>query len=162
MRKKDQNIVIILAQNEPGVLNKILSLCRRRRYNIEGLTAGKTNIPNVSQITLLFSGLKEGRVLHIVNQVNKVVEVIWVKAVSAKDVIDRELVILTVKDSRVSERLMKMSGHDINIREINNVDQQPVLEIVGEGGEVDHVLASLDLKKDVVKLVRSGRLALEL
>ena len=161
MSNKDQQIIIIMAENKPGVLSKVTSLCRRRRYNIKSLTAGRTHLPNISNMTLVFSKEKE-RIQNIANQINKIVEVVSVEIVQSKDVIDRELVLLTVKNSAVANKLLKNSVHDINIRIINTVGKYFVLEIVGEGGEIEHLLNKLDFKKDVVQLMRSGLVALKL
>ena len=161
MSNKDQQIIIIMAENKPGVLSKVTSLCRRRRYNIKSLTAGRTHLPNISNMTLVFSKEKE-RIQNIANQINKIVEVVSVEIVQSKDVIDKELVLLTVKNSAVANKLLKNSVHDINIRIINTVGKYFVLEIVGEGGEIEHLLNKLDFKKDVVQLMRSGLVALKL
>ena len=150
-----------MAENKPGVLSKVTSLCRRRRYNIKSLTAGRTHLPNISNMTLVFSKEKE-RIQNIANQINKIVEVVSVEIVQSKDVIDKELVLLTVKNSAVANKLLKNSVHDINIRIINTVGKYFVLEIVGEGGEIEHLLNKLDFKKDVVQLMRSGLVALKL
>ena len=161
MSNKDQQIIIIMAENKPGVLSRVTSLCRRRRYNIKSLTAGRTHLPNISNMTLVFSKEKE-RIQNIANQINKIVEVVSVEIVQSKDVIDKELVLLTVKNSVVANKLLKSSVHDINIRIINTVGKYFVLEIVGEGGEIEHLLDKLDFKKDVVQLMRSGLVALKL
>ena len=150
-----------MAENKPGVLSKVTSLCRRRRYNIKSLTAGRTHLPNISNMTLVFSKEKE-RIQNIANQINKIVEVVSVEIVQSKDVIDKELVLLTVKNSAVANKLLKNSVHDINIRIINTVGKYFVLEIVGEGGEIEYLLNKLDFKKDVVQLMRSGLVALKL
>ena len=161
MSNKDQQIIIIMAENKPGVLSRVTSLCRRRRYNIKSLTAGRTHLPNISNMTLVFSKEKE-RIQNIANQINKIVEVVSVEIVQSKDVIDKELVLLTVKNSVVANKLLKSSVHDINMRIINTVGKYFVLEIVGEGGEIEHLLDKLDFKKDVVQLMRSGLVALKL
>ena len=112
-------------------------------------------------MTLVFSKEKE-RIQNIANQINKIVEVVSVEIVQSKDVIDKELVLLTVKNSVVANKLLKSSVHDINIRIINTVGKYFVLEIVGEGGEIEYLLNKLDFKKDVVQLMRSGLVALKL
>lgn len=161
MNKQNQQIVIIQVENKPGVLSKVASLCRRRRYNIQSLTVGTTHVPGVSQITLVFAKEKE-RIHNIVNQIDKLIEVLSVEMVRRKDVADKELVLLVVKNKSVANKLLKNTMHNTNIHTINTVAGHPVLEIVGEGGEVGHLLGLLDLKKDVVKMVRSGLVVLKL
>ena len=148
-------------ENKPGVLSKVASLCRRRRYNIQSLTVGTTHVPNISQITLVFAKEKE-RIHNIINQIDKLIEVLSVEMVRRKDVVDKELVLLVVKDKSVTNKISKNTMHNTSVRVINTIDGHPVLEIVGEGGEVEYLLGLLDLKKDVIKMVRSGLIALKL
>lgn len=159
--KKNQHIIILEVENKTGVLNKIISLCRRRRYNIASLTVGTTHKPNISHITIVFYSIKD-RIEQIVNQINKLVEVLSVEAVAPKDVIDKEMVLMIVKDNKVANKLLRKTTHDTSVRIINTVDKHPVLEIVGEGGEVEHLLADLDIKKEVVKMIRTGLAALKI
>ena len=44
---------VALAENKPGVLNRVASLFRRRNFNIESITAGRTEDPNTSRITVV-------------------------------------------------------------------------------------------------------------
>ncbi len=44
---------IALAENKPGVLNRVASLFRRRNFNIESIAAGRTEDPNTSRITIV-------------------------------------------------------------------------------------------------------------
>ena len=149
-----------MVQNKPGVLTQVASLCRRRRFNIESLTVSTTTREDISQITLVFFEHKS-RIRQIVNQINKLIEVISVEAVLSQDVIDKELVLLIAKDKKIAQRIIETEAHNIKARIINTVNKQPILEIVGEGAEIEHILASLNFKKDVVKIVRSGLVALK-
>ena len=40
-------------EDRPGVLNRVISLFRRRAYNIDSLTVARTERPNISRITLV-------------------------------------------------------------------------------------------------------------
>ena len=44
--------VVALVENEPGVLNRIASLFRRRAFNIDSLTVGRTHKPHISRMTI--------------------------------------------------------------------------------------------------------------
>ena len=44
--------VVALVENEPGVLNRIASLFRRRAFNIDSLTVGRTHRPHISRMTI--------------------------------------------------------------------------------------------------------------
>ena len=44
---------IVTVEDQPGVLNRVSSLFRRRGYNIESLTVGRTERPGVSRMTIV-------------------------------------------------------------------------------------------------------------
>jgi acetolactate synthase-1/3 small subunit len=157
---KEKFIILITAVNKAGVLNKILSLCRRRRYSLQSVTAGPTEKANIYNITLVLFENKN-RVDQIVNQINKIIEVISTNAFIPKDVIDKELILIILKNKKSTDKILKNNEHDINVRVLKKINNNFILEIIGEGTEVDHALSLLS-KKDIVKLVRSGSVAIKL
>ena len=56
MAKVKHHILVVHTENEPGVLNRIASLFRRRRFNIESIAAGHSEKPNVTRITIVMDG----------------------------------------------------------------------------------------------------------
>ena len=44
---------VVTVEDEPGVLNRVSSLFRRRNYNIESLTVGRTETPGISRMTIV-------------------------------------------------------------------------------------------------------------
>src|SRR2546429_4644058 len=44
---------VVYVDNKPGVLNRVASLFRRRAFNIESLTVGRTEEPGVSRMTVV-------------------------------------------------------------------------------------------------------------
>jgi acetolactate synthase-1/3 small subunit len=40
--------IVALVENKPGVLNRVVSLFRRRNFNVDSLTVGRTHKPHVS------------------------------------------------------------------------------------------------------------------
>ena len=45
--------LILFMQDEPGVLNRISSLVRRRNFNIDSIVAGRTEINGITRMTLV-------------------------------------------------------------------------------------------------------------
>src|SRR3989339_1624729 len=115
MPTNNQYILLITTENKPGVLNKIASLCRRRRYNVESITAGVSNEPNITHITLVLSGLRQDRIQQIVNQINKIVEIISVEPVDQKKVIDKELILAILANKQILEKIKTTSKHSIDV-----------------------------------------------
>ncbi|MBD3238741.1 MAG: acetolactate synthase small subunit [Candidatus Moranbacteria bacterium] len=162
MTTRNQQIVILQVQDQPGVLSRVASLCRRRRFNIKSLTVGTTHKTGISQITMVF-WKEEARIKNIVNQLNSLIEVLEAEVVHPKDVIDKELVLLIAKKDQLEEYIFKKcTVNDINVRIINEIDGNPVYELLGQGGAIEKLLQGIDIQKNVIKLVRSGLIALKL
>ena len=155
---KTKQIIITEVENKPGVLNKVSSLCRRRRYNIESLTVSTTKNPEISQITLVFFE-EEDRIKKIVNQIDKLIEVISTE-IASRDVIAKELVLLVVATQKIADKLLKNISDDINIRIIGKKDNNLILEIISASDIVETILDTMD-KKDIIKIVKSGLVALK-
>ena len=45
--------LVALVEDKPGVLNRVANLFRRRAFNIESLTVGRTAEPGVSRMTVV-------------------------------------------------------------------------------------------------------------
>ena len=51
--RRTAQTLIAYVEDQPGTLNRIVSLFRRRGFNIESLTVGRTERPGVSRITVV-------------------------------------------------------------------------------------------------------------
>ena len=56
-----QNTIIALVENKPGVLNRVASLFRRRNFNIESLSVGRTENPEISRMTIVVDSSIDAR-----------------------------------------------------------------------------------------------------
>ncbi|HLV35259.1 MAG TPA: acetolactate synthase small subunit, partial [Spirillospora sp.] len=52
-QQHQRHTLVALVENKPGVLNRIASLFRRRNFNIDSLTIGRTHKPHVSRMTIV-------------------------------------------------------------------------------------------------------------
>ena len=67
----ERMILSILVENTPGVLNRVAGLFSRRGYNIDSLTVGETNNPNISRMTVAARGMPD-TLIQIEKQVKKI------------------------------------------------------------------------------------------
>src|SRR4249920_2114375 len=85
-----KHILSLLVQNRAGVLARIAGLFSRRGFNIDTLTVGPTEDPDISRITLTVDGA-----LHPIDQVtkqlHKLVNVIKIRDLEPEDTLAREL-----------------------------------------------------------------------
>ncbi len=72
-----RHVLVVLVQDEPGVMSRLGGLCARRGYNIESFTAGSSEIAGLTRITLVVEGTNT--VLdQIAKQFRKLIEVVKV------------------------------------------------------------------------------------
>ena len=145
-----------LVENKAGVLNRIASLFRRRRYNIESLTVGHSELLGLSRMTIVVGA--ETNVDQVVRQMYKIVEVIKVKELAADTAIIRDLALVRVGVTAQSKakltKLLKLFGARI-------VDRQPTcwtVELVGTPEAIESFLA-LSKPFKIKALARTGATA---
>ena len=79
-----RHTIIALVGNKPGVLNRMVSLFRRRGFNIESLAVGTSEQPHLSRMTIVVAGppiiLEQLR-----QQIEKIVDVVKVSDITTKN-----------------------------------------------------------------------------
>src|SRR6476659_4977486 len=98
-----RRVISAVVQNVPGVLAHISGMLASRGYNIDSLAVGETENANLSRMTFVLVG--DDRVLEQVRkQLEKIVTVVRVDDISAKDFVERDLMLLKVKAPPGSRR----------------------------------------------------------
>ena len=55
---------VVYVENKPGVLSRVVSLFRRRSFNIDSLTVGRTEKPEVSRMTIVVDSDEDQALTH--------------------------------------------------------------------------------------------------
>jgi acetolactate synthase-1/3 small subunit len=153
-----QHTISVLVENHFGVLARVAGLFSARGFNIDSLAVGETQDPEVSRMTVIANG--DDRVVEqIMKQLNKLVDVIRVEDLTAKDMIARELVLIKI-GANASNRNDIM--HVVNTFRAKIVDVSPetlTIEVTGSEGKID---AMLELLRpfDLKEVVRTGQIAM--
>src|SRR5277367_4252467 len=91
-----KHTLVALVENEPGVLNRVASLFRRRNFNIDSLTVGRTEDPNVSRMTITLDSSVAN--VHLVEKnLHKLVNLIRVEDITDQRFFSRDLALVKVK-----------------------------------------------------------------
>ena len=83
-------------QNRSGVLNRFTGVLSRRQVNIESISVGATENPNVSRITIIIDVASNDEVEQIIKQLNRQVDVIRVRDITDKPHLEREVILIKV------------------------------------------------------------------
>ena len=103
MEKVKQFVIAVYVDNESGVLSRVTGMFTRRGFNIDALTVGETECPEYSRITVCISGdgyAKE----QLINQLRKLFNVKKVELLEPEHSINRELMLMKVKNSSESRQ----------------------------------------------------------
>src|SRR4029450_4745443 len=94
-REPMQTTFIVHVEDQPGVLTRVTSLIRRRGFNIESLTVGRTGRPGVSRMTIVMD-VDAIAVARIEAHLYKLVNVISVENVTPVPAVYRDLAMIKV------------------------------------------------------------------
>ena len=150
--------ISVLVDNHFGVLARISGLFSARGYNIESLCVGITEDPTISRMTVVVEG-DDNVVQQIVNQLNKMVEVIEVLDLTQESSVERELVLIkTEADANRRTELLEIT----NIFRARVVDMSPEAVMIEVTGSQEKILAFVDMVRPfgIQEVGRTGRLAL--
>jgi acetolactate synthase I/III small subunit len=95
--------LVCLVENKPGVLNRVASLFRRRMFNMDSLTVGRTDNPDTSRITIVMEGTPADSRKVMMN-LYKLIDVIEVQDVSDIPAIRRDLALVKVNAPNADTR----------------------------------------------------------
>ncbi len=156
MRKQH---LAILSDNKPGVLTHIAGLISRKAINIESLTVGYTEEPDVSRFNIVISIEDDKELKQTISQLAKLIDVIKIVNLTLEDSIERELVLIKVKASKASRADII---NVVNIFRANIVDVTPedvVIELTGGESKIDALCEVLE-EYGIIEIARTGAIAL--
>ena len=77
-------VLSLLLDNQVGVLSRVAGLFSRRGYNIDSITAGETENPNRTRMTIVANGEPEA-LEQIEKQLAKLIDVVDIKMLPWKN-----------------------------------------------------------------------------
>jgi acetolactate synthase-1/3 small subunit len=153
-----KHTLIAYVEDVPGVLNRIASLFRRRNFNIDSLTVGRTEQPGVSRLTVVVEATDAGARIVEAN-LYKLVNVLRVDDLTRKPSLFRELGLVKVKVTNQT-RAEVLQLTDVFRARVVDVDEATlVIEVTGTPekiGKFEMVLKPYG----IVEIVRTGAVAM--
>ena len=153
-----KHTIVAKVADQPGVLNRVASLFRRRAFNIESLTVGGSEAKDFSRMTLVVDTARSPAHLVAAN-LRKLVPVVEVTDVTHMPTVDRDLALIRVR-SQAAERAEIASLVDIFRGRIVDVGQDSVIvEVTGDLEKVDGLVELLK-PRGILEMVRTGKVAM--
>jgi acetolactate synthase-1/3 small subunit len=152
------HVLVALVENKPGVLTRVASLFRRRGFNIESLTVGHTDSPEISRMTIVVDANKTDATM-VEHNLYKLVNVIEVQDVTRQPAVMRDLALIKVSiDARTRFEIVQLA----DIYHAKVVDVCPdsmILEVTGPEAKIDSIAEMLQ-PYGILEMVRTGLVAM--
>jgi len=153
-----RHVLSALVQNVPGVLAHVAGMFASRGYNIDSLAVGETEDGHLSRMTFVVVG--DDSVLEQVRkQLEKIVTVVRVDDISAKEHVERDLMLIKVKSGNSQRTEIQELCQIFRGRVVDVAPEEVIVEIAGQEKKIE---AFIDLMRPfgIVELVRTGRIAM--
>ena len=151
-------ILGVLLENEPGALSRVVGLFAQRNYNIETLTVAPTEDLTLSRLTLTTTG-DENRISQIIKQLDKLIEVVTVKNLSAAEHVERELLLVKVQAVGESRQEIKRTSDIFRGQIVDVTSNTYTVQLVGASDKLDAFISAIcdsGAQATILEVVRSG------
>jgi acetolactate synthase-1/3 small subunit len=150
---------VVYVQDQPGVLNRVASLFRRRNYNIDSLNVGKTNEPGVSRMTIVCEATEDSA-HRIMANLYKLVNVLRVDDISDAPSIERNLALIKVNVGADRRPEVMQICEVFRARVVDVGPTSLIVEATGPKDKIDG-LASVLEPFGIAEMVQTGLVAMQ-
>lgn len=150
--------LVVLVEDHPGVLNRVVSLLRRRSFNINTITVGQSEQPGISRMTLVVVG-NDDEVEQAGKQLYKLMEVLKVTDITDMNAIAHEMVMVKVATKAQSRAEVMLIGQIFDAKVIDASPSTLLMEMTASPDKVDSFLAMVR-PFGIRELVRTGPIAM--
>ena len=150
--------LVALVEDKPGVLNRVASLFRRRAFNIESLTVGRTDVPGISRMTMVLDST-QANAERVIAYLYKLVNVLEVEDLGDVPAVARDLALVKVSVAGHDRAHLLRVVDETRAHIVDSGEQTMTLEITGEPQHVDTVVGRLE-PLGIIEMVRTGRVAM--
>jgi acetolactate synthase-1/3 small subunit len=149
---------VVYVENKPGVLSRVVSLFRRRAFNIDSLTVGRTEKPDVSRMTIVVDA-DQDQAQRIVANIYKLLNVLLVDDISGQPALLRDLSLIKVGAAGEARSQVLELATVFKARVLDIASESITLELTGGEEKVDRFLELLN-PFGLMEVVRTGIVAM--
>ncbi len=153
-----KHTLVARVMDQPGVLNRVASLFRRRAFNIESLTVGHTETEEVSRMTIVVDTARVPAPLVAAN-LRKLIPVAEVVDVTHLPTVDRDLALIRVRCSPEQRAEIASLVEIFRGRIVDVAAESVIVEVTGDEQKVNG-LVDLLRPRGIEEMVRTGKVAM--
>jgi len=153
-----KHTLVAIVQDKPGVLNRMVSLFRRRGFNIDSIAVGHSEEPHLSRVTIVVNGTT-AMVEQVRKQLDKLIDVVRVSDISGDKITIRELAMVKVKASSATRSEIIEIADIFRANIVDVASDSLTIEITGDEDKIDSMLKLLR-GFGIKEIARTGRVAM--
>jgi acetolactate synthase-1/3 small subunit len=153
-----KHTLVAIVRDRPGVLNRMVSLFRRRGFNIDSIAVGHSEEVNLSRVTIVVNGTT-ATVEQVRKQLDKLIDVVRVSDISGDKITVRELALVKVKASSATRSEILEIADIFRANIVDVASDSLTIEITGDEDKIESLLKLLR-GFGVKEIARTGRIAM--
>jgi len=150
---------VVYVEDKPGVLNRVVSLFRRRGFNIESLSVGHTDRSGVSRMTIVMEA-EEAAARLVEANLYKLVNVLRVEELTDSDAVLRDLALIKVRADTERRAQVLQIVKVFRARVVDVVTDALIVEISGSEDKIDGLVDVLR-PFGIIEMARTGTIAMK-
>lgn len=154
-----KHVLSVLVENHSGVLSRVSGLFSRRGYNIDSLSVGETEDPQISRMTIV-ADADEYTLEQIKKQLNKLIDVIKITELKEEQAIYRELALIKIAATKQSRAEIIEIANIFRAHIVDVSNESVVIEATGDQGKIS-ALSNMLAPYGIKEVIRTGLTALE-
>ncbi|KAL7613876.1 hypothetical protein Lser_V15G08369 [Lactuca serriola] len=154
--KVKRHTISVFVGDESGIINRITGVFARRGYNIESLAVGLNK--DKALFTVVVSGT-EKVLQQVVEQLNKLVNVLKVEDLSKEPQVERELMLVKLNVNQTTRSEIMWLVDIFRAKVVDTTECSLTIEVTGDPGKMVTVQRNL-AKFGIKELTRTGKIAL--
>ena len=153
-----KHILAALVENRPGVLVRVANLFRRRSFNIDSLSVGRTQRDHQSRMTIVMES-DEAEANRLVKNLYKLIDVVQVDLLQGPAAVSRDLALVKITATSENRREVIQLCDSFRARIIDVGTESLVVEVTGEEDKLEN-FTELVRPFGIVEMVRTGVIAM--
>lgn len=151
--------IAVLVRNQYGVLNRVTSMFRRRRFNINCLTVSETESADYSRITVSSDGDATAK-KQLIDQLYKLPDVCSIKELHDTDSVNCELLLIKMQNDQATRDDIRAAADAFKAKTVDYTRDSMVLQITDGSHRIDDFI-NLMRDYEILEICRTGVVSLE-
>ncbi|OGN99599.1 MAG: acetolactate synthase small subunit [Chloroflexi bacterium RBG_13_51_52] len=153
-----KHTLVAIVNDRPGVLNRVVSLFRRRGFNIDSIAVGHSEVPHLSRVTIIVNGTT-ATVEQVRKQLDKLIDVVKIFDITGDKLTGRELALVKVKANSATRSEIIEIADIFRANIVDVASDSLTIEITGDEDKIESMLKLLQ-GFGIREIARTGRVAM--